>query len=110
MPEPPRLKMSDYQKVGNETEQLAQYAWGFIMAGLNTLVFAYLYSTKRSDASLAVNILRSFVLNTLVVLGMPAVFGGNSVWFTFGVYECLVLVFAAALKRYAEKDGLVFDR
>ena len=87
---------------------LPQYAWAFIVAGLNTMISAYLYSTKRSTHAIVLNTARSLVLNTLIITGLPAVLGGAIVWFTFGISECLVLVLAAILLKQSERHGILY--
>ena len=87
---------------------LSQYAWAFIVAGMNTLISAYLYSTKRSNYAIVLNIARSLVLNTAIILGLPALFGGGIIWFTFGISECVVLVLAVILLKVSERNGIVY--
>lgn len=87
---------------------LPQYAWAFIAAGINTLISAYLYSTKRSTYAIVLNVARSLVLNTAIILGLPALLGESIVWFTFGISECVVLVLAVALLEASERNGIVY--
>ncbi len=87
---------------------LPQYAWAFIIAGINTLISAYLYSTKRSNYAIVLNIARSLVLNTAVILGLSALLGSGIVWFTFGISECVVLILAIALLRASERNGIAY--
>lgn len=87
---------------------LPQYAWAFIVAGLNTMISAYLYSTKRSTQAIILNTARSLVLNTLIITGLPAIVGGGIVWFTFGIAECVVLVLAAVLLKFSERNGIIY--
>jgi len=82
---------------------MPQYAWAFIIAGFNTLISAYLYSTKRSVHAIILNVARSFVINILVIVGLSALAGADIVWFTFGISECAVLVIAFLLKQMSEK-------
>lgn len=89
-------------------KHLPQYAWAFLPAGVNTLISAYLYSTKRSAPAIALNVLRSFVCNTLSITLLPAILGGDTVWFTFGIAECLVMAAAWFLKRRSEKGGVIY--
>lgn len=88
---------------------LPQYAWAFIVAGINTLISAYLYSTKRSTYAIVLNIARSLVLNTAVIIGLSALLGSGIVWFTFGISECIVLVLAFALLKASERNGIVYQ-
>ena len=78
-------------------EKMPRYAWGFIVAGLNTVVSAYFYSTKQSGRAIVLNIIRSFVLNTAIILVLPNVFNSEIVWFTFGIYESLVLAVSMSM-------------
>lgn len=87
---------------------LPQYAWAFIVAGINTLISAYLYSTKRSNYAIVLNIARSLILNTAIILGLPALLGGSIVWFTFGISECVVLILAVILLKVSERNGIVY--
>ena len=87
---------------------LPQYAWAFIVAGINTLISAYLYSTKRSSYAIVLNVARSLVLNTAVILGLSALLGSSIVWFTFGISECVVLVLAVILLKMSERNRIVY--
>ena len=88
---------------------MPEYAWGFIIAGLNTLLSSYLYSTKRSVPAIILNALRSFVFSILIILGLPTIFGGGVIWFTYGISECLVLLVALALTKYSDRNGVVYQ-
>ena len=87
---------------------MPQYAWAFIIAGFNTLISAYLYSTKRSVYAIILNVMRSFVINTLIIVGLSAIMGNSIVWFTFGISEIIVLVVAIFLKQHSERNGIEF--
>lgn len=84
------------------------YSWGFVMVGVTTNISSYLYSTKRSHHADVISILRSFVFNTLVILLLPRLFGGDMVWHAFGIAEAIVLVIAAVLLRRSERSGIDF--
>lgn len=84
------------------------YAWGFIVTALNTIVSAYLFSTKRTAQALVVNVLRSFVVNTFVILLFPQLFGDGVIWHTFGISESIVLLAAILLLAYSERRGIDF--
>lgn len=87
---------------------MPQYAWAFIVSGLNTLISAYFYSTKRSVQAIILNILRSFVINTAVIVGLSAAFGTNIVWYTFGIAESIVLVLSFVMLKVSEKNGIAY--
>lgn len=85
-----------------------EYCWGFIVGSVNTMISAYLYSTKRSGQAIALNIVRSLVMNSLIITLLPKIFGSAIVWHTFGIYEVIVLIVAFALKKSSERNGIVY--
>ncbi|MDO5425007.1 MAG: MATE family efflux transporter [Eubacteriales bacterium] len=96
------------QTLDYTVKYLPQYACAFIVAGINTLISAYLYSTKRSTYAIVLNTVRSLVLNTAIILGLPALFGSSIVWFTFGISECAVLAPAVVLLKASERHGILY--
>lgn len=85
-----------------------EYCWGFIVGSLNTIISAYFYSTKRSGQAIALNIVRSLIMNALIITFLPKIFGSAIVWHTFGIYEVLVLILAVVLKKSSEQNGIVY--
>lgn len=85
-----------------------EYCWGFIVGSINTMMSAYFYSTKRSGQAITLNIIRSLVMNSLIITILPKIFGSAIVWHTFGIYEVLVLIIAVALKNGSERKGIVY--
>ncbi|MBQ8213448.1 MAG: MATE family efflux transporter [Clostridia bacterium] len=85
-----------------------EYCWGFVVGSMNTMISAYLYSTKRSGQAIALNIVRSLVMNSLVITFIPMIFGKLVVWHTFGIFEVLVLVVALIIKNSSERKGIVY--
>lgn len=53
------------------------------------------------------------MVDALVILLLPALFpsalGGNIVWFTFGIYEAVVLAVSVVLLRRSEQNGIVYE-
>ena len=72
----------------------------------NILISSYLYSTTRTRPAAIINILRSFVVNIAVILIVPLIFGPESIWLTYGIYESIVLVFAIILLYRADVKGV----
>ncbi len=99
---------ADPQTLKFTVESMPKYAWGFSVMALNTIISAYLYSTKRSVQAIIMNLLRSFVFNLLVIILLPELLGAEAIWHTFGVYEALVLAVAVWLLKSSEKNGVVF--
>ncbi len=85
-----------------------EYCWGFIVGSINTMMSAYFYSTKRSGQAIALNIVRSLVMNSLIITFLPMIFGSTVVWHTFGIYEVIVLIGAICLKRVSERKGIIY--
>lgn len=94
----------DAATVASAVRAMPQYAWGFVPMAINTMISAYLYSTKRSRQALAINLLRCFGLNTLVILVLPRIVGGGIIWFTFGIYEALCALVAFVLLAASERQ------
>ena len=76
-----------------------EYCWGFIIGSINTMMSAYLYSTKRSAQAIVINTVRSLVMNSLVITVLPMIFGKAIVWHTFGIFEVLVLILGTVIFR-----------
>lgn len=87
---------------------LPQYAWAFVVVGLNTMISAYLYSTERSGYAIPLNICRALAFNTLIIRGLPALVGESIIWYTYGIAEGAVLVLAVILLKISERNGIVF--
>ncbi len=99
---------ADAETLEYTLQYLPQYAWAFIVVGLNTMISAYLYSTERSGYAIPLNICRAFIFNTLIIRGLPALAGDGIIWFTYGISECAVLVLAVILLKVSERNGIVF--
>ena len=77
-------------------------------AGVNTLISLYLYSTKRSGYEIIINVVRSFIINIVIIIGLTAIFGSSIIWFTFGISESLVLIISVVLVKLSERNGIVY--
>ena len=85
------------------------YSWGFVVVGFTTNISSYLYSTKRSREADVISILRSFVFNTIVILLLPRILGGDVIWHTFGIAETVVLLISVFLLKRSERSGIDFQ-
>lgn len=103
-----RLFGLDAETLAFTVQELPKYAINFVFMSLNTILSAYLYSTKRTGAAVTLNLLRSFVFTVSVILILPALFGAELIWYTAAVYEALSLLAALLLVRATEKNGVVF--
>lgn len=89
--------------------ELPKLAWGFIPVSLNTMISAYLYSTKRTKQAVTVNVVRGLISNTLIIMVLPIIFGKSIIWYTFGIYECIAFVVAFLILKQSEKNGITFS-
>lgn len=87
---------------------MPMYAWGFVVMAFNVMISSYLYSTERSFQAVVINFLRSVVVNAGVILILPSIFGVDVIWFTFGIYEAIVLIVSVVLLKHSERNGVVF--
>ncbi len=99
---------TDIQTTNYTVKVLPLFSWGFIIAGVNALFSAYLYSTKRTNYSNIFNICRSFLFNSLCILIIPNLFGIDTIWIAYGVSEILVLFVGIYLIKYSERYGIQF--
>ena len=99
---------ADAETLEYTLQYLPQYAWAFIVVGLNTMISAYLYSTERSGYAIPLNICRALIFNTLIIRGLPVLLGESIIWYTYGISECAVLVLAVILLKFSERNGIVF--
>lgn len=86
-----------------------KYCWGFVVGSVNTIISAYFYSTKRSGQAIALNVVRSLIMNSIVITFIPKLFGEVVVWHTFGIYEVLVLIVAVSMKKISEHRGIRYS-
>ena len=103
-----RLFGLDAETLAFAVQKLPKNAINFVFMSLNTILSAYLYSTKRTGAAVMLNLLRSFVFTVSVILILPALFGAELIWYTAAVYEALSLLATLLLVRATEKNGVVF--
>ena len=89
---------------------IPQYCWAFLFASLNTVLSAYLYSTKRTKESVAVNVLRGLIFTPLCVVALSFLTNGALLWFTVGIAEAITFVSAMAITKRSERGGVKFDR
>lgn len=103
-----RLFGADGETLDFTAIHMWEYCWGFVVGSINTMMSAYFYSTKRSGQAIALNIVRSLVMNSLIITFLPMIFVSAIVWHTFGIYEVIVLIVAISLKKASERKGIVY--
>ncbi|MDR0451322.1 MAG: MATE family efflux transporter [Treponema sp.] len=103
-----RLFGADKAACGIIADAMPKFSWSFFVLSFNTIISAYLYSTKRTKEAVIINVCRGLLFNSLIISTFPLLFGGAVVWFTVGIAESLSLVIALALLIYSERGGVKF--
>lgn len=89
---------------------IPRYCWAFLFASVNTILSAYLYSTKRTKEAVAVNVLRGLIFTPLCVVALSFFTGGALLWFTVGIAEAITFVSAMAITKRSENGGVKFEK
>lgn len=89
---------------------IPRHGWAFLFASMNTILSSYLYSTKRTRESAAVNILRGFIFTPLCIVLISAVSSGAAVWYAVGVAELISFLCAMFITRRSERGGGTLQR
>lgn len=92
---------------GENNVQLAQIAYdglhvyfiGFLFAGLNTVVAAYLSACEKPVRSFVISITRGFIANLLFVFLFSSIWGLGGIWLTFPVAEAFTLILSFCFSR-----------
>ena len=74
------------------------YGLSFILAAANIVYTISFLATRQTATALVLAVLRSFVLNSLLIPLLPAIWGKPAVWLGLVVAEALVLALAVTLK------------
>lgn len=88
---------------------IPKYCWAFLFASMNTVLSAYLYSTKRTKESVAVNVLRGLIFTPLSVMALSFLTNGTLLWFTIGIAEAITFISAMAITKHSEQSGIKFE-
>ena len=89
-------------------EAMPKFSVSFLFSSMSIIISSYLYSTKRTQYALTMNILRGLVFNTASILLLPALFGSGVIWYTVSVAEALSLAAGVLLLRRSERNGIEF--
>ena len=71
------------------------YSLSFLLLPFNVYASYYCHSTLDSPGSMTVSVFRGILLSGALIIVLPLVFGGDSVWWAMPVTELLVAVFAS---------------
>ncbi|UWP59851.1 MATE family efflux transporter [Ruminococcus gauvreauii] len=87
---------------------LPKYCLNFVFAAISAVLASYLFSTKRTNYAITLNVCRSILINSACILLLPMLFGNSFVWYTLAVSEAICLLIAAVLWKYSERKGIVY--
>lgn len=80
------------------------YFWGMLFAGYNILMISYWQSVKRTNTALLLSLLRSVIVLPVLLVGLPAVFGEESIWpchsLAEGISVCIILLHCLRLRIF----------
>lgn len=97
----------DAETVDYAMDAMPKYSLGFVVQSTTVIITSYLYSTTRTKEALLINVLRSFIVDTAVILLMPVLFGDTAIWYAFAVYEAIMLVIAIVVMKKADAKGII---
>lgn len=87
---------------------LPNYCLNFVFAASSAVIASYLFSTKRTQYAIPLNVCRSIVFNFLCINFLPVIFGAEFVWYTVAVAEGICLCIALTLWKQSEKNGIIY--
>lgn len=70
---------------------MRKFSFTFVIMSINIFAAYYFQSIMKSSMSLAVTLGRGLIINTIMIIILPAIFGGESLWFTIIVTDIVVL-------------------
>ena len=68
------------------------YLSAFCIMNINVLVCNYFQSVNKEKVSIFISSIRGFLLNVVLVLSLPIIFGGSSLWFVVPMTELITLI------------------
>ena len=80
------------------------YSISFILLPLNIFATYYFQAIIRPKAAFVISVLRGLVLSGVLILLLPRLFGGNSIWFSMPITEFVVAIIAVIfMVRYTKR-------
>lgn len=79
------------------------YFIAFIFMGLNTVLISYIQSMEYAKESIAISMIRGFVLVLAGIIIWPSLWGINGVWLTIPLAELLTLTYVAVFNKSGRK-------
>lgn len=100
-----RIFMTPTEHILNIAPEIIRtYSISFILLPLNIFATYYFQAIVRPKAALVVSVLRGLVLSGALILILPKLFDGNSIWYTMPITELVVAILAVFfIVRYTKK-------
>ncbi len=84
---------------------MRDYAWAFLLMGINIVASYYFQSLMESKKSLIISVLRGFFLCSGLVLLLPVTAGRNAIWWTMPITEMLTMLVVFILIYKSKQVG-----
>ncbi|WP_434797147.1 MATE family efflux transporter [Terrisporobacter vanillatitrophus] len=90
------------------------YLSAFCIMNINILLCNYFQSVGKEKPSIFISVIRGFLLNIILVLSLPIVFGGYSLWFVVPITEVItlfgIIIYIRKLKSNDLKSETKFNK
>lgn len=87
---------------------LPKYCLNYVFAACTAVIASYLFSTKRTQYAISINVCRSIVFNFACINFLPLIFGYEFVWYAVTVSEGICMIVAMVLRKVSEKNGIIY--
>lgn len=85
-------------------EIIRTYSISFLLLPLNIFATYYFQAIVRPKAAFIISVLRGLVLSGMLILILPKLFGGDSIWYSMSITELVVAIIAVFfMVRYTRK-------
>lgn len=85
-------------------EIIRTYSISFLLLPLNIFATYYFQAIERPKAAFIISVLRGLVLSGMLILILPKLFGGDSIWYSMPITELVVAIIAVFfMVRYTRK-------
>nr|WP_296109844.1 MATE family efflux transporter [uncultured Terrisporobacter sp.] len=97
---------ADYRIINMGVPAVRMYLSAFCIMNINVLFANYFQSTEREKISIIISITRGFLLNVILVLSLPTILGGLSLWVIVPLTEIIsFLGIILYIKKYYYKSN-----
>lgn len=81
-----------------------QYSFSYLMIGFNVVIGGFMTAVKRPAPAISISIGRGLVLQSVVLLALAAMFGGDALWYTPLMSEGICLVMSLFFLRHYRQE------